>query len=92
MFITMKLEEVLWSFLYGIVFYDWNKRKMGFKPRITLNNQQEYHCLLLFDLLPSKLPQTKVPKIDVFFIKYLRSEKCNAIDSYKELNKRLKKA
>ena len=91
MFITMKLEEVLWSFLYGIVFYDWNKRKMGFKPRITLNNPQEYHCLLLFDLLPSKLPQTKVSKIDVFFIKYLRSEKCNAIDSYKELNKRLKK-
>ena len=31
-------------------------------------------------------------KIDVFFIKYLRSEKCNAIDSYKELNKRLKKS
>ena len=87
----MKLEEVLWSFLHGIVFYDWNKRKIGFKPRITLNNPQEYHCLLLFDLLPSKLPQTKVSKIDVFFIKYLRSEKCNAIDSYKELNKRLKK-
>ena len=87
----MKLEDVLWSFLYGIVFYDWNKRKIGFKPRITLNNQQEYHCLLLFDLLPSKPPQTKVSKIDVFFIKYLRSEKCNAIDSYKELNKRFKK-
>ena len=87
----MKLEGVLWSFLYSIVFYDWNKRKIGFKPRITLNNPQEYHCLLLFDLLPSKLPQTKVSKIDVFFIKYLRSEKCNAIDSYKELNKRLKK-
>ena len=92
MFITIKLEEVLWSFLYGIVFHDWNKRKIGFKPRITLNNPQQYHCLLLFDLLPSKLPQTKVSKIDVFFIKYLRSEKCNAIDSYKELNKRLKKS
>ena len=88
----MKLEDVFWSFLYGIVFYDWNKRKIGFKPRITLlNNPQEYHCLVLFDLLPSKLPQTKVSKIDVFLIKYLRSEKCNATDSYKELNKRLKK-
>lgn len=73
-----------------MVFYDWNERKIGFKPRITLNNPQDYKCLLFFDLLPSKLPQTNVSKRDVFFIKYLRSEKCNAIDSYKELSKRLK--